>query len=312
MSTYSADGEERYSTVKVGDFLQSLLHLEQLDTDLFRSRKLVTPKHARGTFGGQLIAHALVAAQSTVPKEKRVHSLRSNFLAAGDSDAPMYYAVKRLRDGGAFSVRSVTAFQNSQPIYVATLSFQKDEAPGIEHAREFPKDCPPPDKATSQADVLARLIDGAGTTKLKENLRRKVAPAIHVRYTNAMSIAQPLTTDKPMRAWFKCDHIPEDPTTHRALAFFATDFTLALSPLARHGLPNPNLRMIVSLDHTVYFHRDFSVKDWFLYEVQSSWAGSNRGLCHGRIYTHDGQLAMTVIQETLIRMKKGYHSVAKL
>ena len=312
MSTSSADGEGRYSTVKVGEFLESLLHLEQLDTELFRSKKLVTPKHARGTFGGQLIAHALQAAQATVPADKRVHSLRSNFLAAGDSSAPMYYAVKRIRDGKSFAVRSVTAFQKSEQIYVATLSFQVPEEPGISHAPRFPENAIPPEKAATQTDVLARLIDGAPTLQLKENLRRKFAPAIHVRYTNRMGQREPLKTKGPMRAWFKCDHIPDDPAVHRALAFFATDFTLALSPLAVHGLPNPNLRMIVSLDHTIYFHEDFSVREWFLYEVKSPWAGSNRGLCHGRIFTRDGRLVMTVVQETLIRMKKGYTSEAKL
>jgi len=312
MSTTSVDGEGRYSTVKVAEFLESLLHLEQLDTGLFRSKKLVTPKNARGTYGGQLIAHALQAAQATVSEEKRVHSLRSNFLAAGDSSAPMYYAVKRLRDGKSFAVRSVTAFQKSEPVYVATLSFQVPEEPGIQHSTGFPADAPPPEKAVSQADQLARLIDGAPTVQLKENFRRKFAPAIHVRYTNRVSLKNPLKTQRPMRSWFKCDHIPDDPAVHRALAFFATDFTLALSPLAVHGLPNPDLRMIVSLDHTIYFHEDFSVREWFLYEVHSSWAGSNRGLCHGRIYTRDGRHVMTVIQETLIRMKKGYASTAKL
>jgi acyl-CoA thioesterase-2 len=312
MSAASSDGESRYTTIKVEKFLDSLLHLEQLDTDLFRSKELVTPKHARGTYGGQLIAHALQAAQATVSKDKIVHSLRSNFLAAGDSASPMYYTVRRLRDGGAFSVRQVTAFQKSEAIYTATLSFQKREEPGIVHGPTLSPDVKGPDDAVSQVDILARLIDGAPTVQLKENLRRKVAPAIHVRYTNSMSNKQPLVTKEPMRAWFKCDHIPDEPSVHRALAFYATDFTLALTPMAIHGLPNPNLRMIVSLDHTIYFHRDFDVREWFVYEVHSSWADSNRGLCHGRVFTRDGVLTMTVVQETLIRMKKDYRSVAKL
>ena len=66
--------------------------------------------------------------------------------------------------------------------------------------------------------------------------------------------------------------------------------------------------MIVSLDHSIWFHRDFDVREWFLYEVVSPWADGNRGLCHGRVYTRDGKLAMTVVQETLVRMAKGYNS----
>jgi acyl-CoA thioesterase II len=172
-----------------------------------------------------------------------------------------------------------------------------------------------PETASVERDVVQHLKAGAATKQLKHNLDRKSSPnTISIRYVNSgMSIKTPLVTKKPLFSWLRCAELPDDPVLHRAVAAFATDFTLAMSPLAPHGIPNRSLTMLVSLDHTIYFHSDFRVDaDWFLYEVQSSWAGANRGLCNGKVYTRDGRLAMTVQQETLVRMKKGYRSVAKL
>lgn len=312
MSSSSKLAESRFGKVPIEKFLDSVVQLEQLDTDLFRSHTLITPKHARGTFGGQLIAHALQAAQATVSDEEKVpHSLRSNFLLAGDSEAHMYYSVRRVRDGKSFAVRNVTAFQRSEVVYVATVSFHRREKPGITHAPESVH-AMEPNQAVSQVDMLARLIDGAPTTQLKENLRRKVAPTVEIRYTNRMSIAKPLVTTQPLVSWMRATGIPKDAKTHRAVAGFISDFTLALSTIAPHGMPNPDLRMLVSLDHTIYFHDDFDVTEWVLYEVKSTWAGANRALCNGRVFTMDGRMVMTVIQETLVRMSKDFRSHAKL
>ena len=323
--------------------------LEQLDTDLFRSKFLITPRNARGTFGGQLIAHALQAAIMTVDTDiddkavaagktrKKPHSLRSNFLAAGDSSHPIYYSVKRVRDGKSFAVRNVLAFQKGQNVYVATVSFHAPEEAGLMHQVDLPAGIPGPDEAVMEAEVLSRLLGARGeaSEQLQQNLRRKEAPLATVKYVDPFksgNAGAPAwqqgvvggATSKPRYAWMKVENIGtahpgvkhrvrgDDASAHRTAAAFLSDFTLAVAPIAPHGLPNPDLRMLVSLDHTIYFHDDFRVDEWFLYEVHSTWAGHNRGLAVGRMYTQDGRLGMTVFQEILVRMKPGHVSRAKL
>ena len=60
---------------------------------------------------------------------------------------------------------------------------------------------------------------------------------------------------------------------------------------------------IASLDHAVWFHRDFRLDDWLLYAIDSPWAGGARGLCRGSIYNRAGQLVASVAQEGLIRKR---------
>lgn len=57
--------------------------------------------------------------------------------------------------------------------------------------------------------------------------------------------------------------------------------------------------MMVSLDHTIYFHdvKGLRVDEWLLSEVQTSWAANGRGLIHQKMWTKDGMLVATCIQE---------------
>ena len=57
--------------------------------------------------------------------------------------------------------------------------------------------------------------------------------------------------------------------------------------------------MMVSLDHTIYFHnpRNFRADDWLLTEMESPWSGDGRGVATQEIYTRDGLLVATCVQE---------------
>ncbi len=59
--------------------------------------------------------------------------------------------------------------------------------------------------------------------------------------------------------------------------------------------------MIASLDHAMWFHRPFRADEWLLYHQTSPTASHARGLAQGSIFCRDGTLAITVIQEGLIR-----------
>ncbi len=60
--------------------------------------------------------------------------------------------------------------------------------------------------------------------------------------------------------------------------------------------------MMASLDHAMWFHRPFRADEWLLYVQDTPSASDARGLARGSIYTHDGRLAVSVVQEGLIRM----------
>jgi acyl-CoA thioesterase-2 len=58
---------------------------------------------------------------------------------------------------------------------------------------------------------------------------------------------------------------------------------------------------MASLDHAMWFHRTFRADDWLLYEQDSPNATSGRGLSRGLVFTRQGTLVATVMQEGLIR-----------
>jgi acyl-CoA thioesterase 8 len=57
--------------------------------------------------------------------------------------------------------------------------------------------------------------------------------------------------------------------------------------------------MMVSLDHTIYFHnpREFKADEWMFTEMETPWAGDGRGLVFQRIFSRDGKLIASCVQE---------------
>ncbi len=70
--------------------------------------------------------------------------------------------------------------------------------------------------------------------------------------------------------------------------------------------PPKQVGMMVSLDHSIYFHnpRRFRADEWMLTEMHSPWAGEGRGLVLQSIWSKDGVLIATCMQEGLVRLRQ--------
>jgi acyl-CoA thioesterase 8 len=64
----------------------------------------------------------------------------------------------------------------------------------------------------------------------------------------------------------------------------------------------PEIGMMVSLDHSIYFHspRDFRADEWLFTECESPWSGDGRGLVMQRMYTREGKLVASCVQEVSV------------
>jgi acyl-CoA thioesterase-2 len=69
------------------------------------------------------------------------------------------------------------------------------------------------------------------------------------------------------------------------------------------GAMEENLFM-ASLDHAMWFHRPFRADDWLLYAQDSPSASDARGIARGLIFTQAGELAVSVVQEGLLRVSR--------
>ncbi len=280
----------------VVDALVGLLDLEAIETDIFRG---LSPQVAmQRVFGGQVAGQALVAAGRTVDSERLVHSLHSYFIRPGDPSIPIIYTVDRIRDGRSFSVRRVLAIQHGQPIFTLSASFQLPQG-GIDHQAEMPP-APPPESLPT----LAERHEGFDELWA---VMRQIPQPFDVRYVDDppwVQRGQGPRENQPHRIWLKADGtLPDDPLLHICVVTFASDMNLLDSVLIHHGLAaRLDPISMASLDHAMWFHRQFRADDWLLYVSSSSSASGGRGLASGQFYSRDGRLVASVTQEGMIRL----------
>ena len=279
---------------KALDRLLELLDLEQIEVNIFRGRS--PDERRQRVFGGQVAGQALVTAGRTVPTDRPVHSLHAYFIRPGDPAVPLVYTVERVRDGRSFTTRRVSAIQHGKTIFTLSASFHHPE-PGPEHADPMP-DVPPPEMVERTSDRLARLLGEVPAAMAQS--------PIDLRSVGPLSVEaerDPTLWTTRNFVWLRVDgELPDDPLLHVCLMTYASDMTLLDSVLLGHGLSWMDGRTSgASLDHAMWFHRPFRADRWLLYAQDSPVAQGARGLAHGEVFTAEGELVVSVMQEGLIR-----------
>lgn len=279
------------------DELVALLDLEPLDDNLFRgdSRDI----GGKSVFGGQVVAQALVAAQRTVDPSRLCHSLHAYFLRPGDMKLPIIYEVDRQRDGGSFTMRRVVAIQRGQPIFNLAASFQVHE-PGTEHQSVTLPEVPAYDTLLNETQLKQKAV--AMVPEKYREIFLRPSP-IELRPVRPINPFNPPRIPPEKNIWMKADgQLPDDLALHQALLAYASDFHLLGTCMLPHAMSflQPQVQS-ASLDHTIWFHDSFRMDEWLLYSMHSPWAKNARGLNHGKIFTADGKLIASTVQEGLIR-----------
>jgi len=158
---------------------------------------------------------------------------------------------------------------------------------------------------------------------------------IDIRHCHPRDLLRPVP-ERPARQliWIKAiDSLPDDSHLHRSAIAYCSDRVLLTTALLPYAINifSPHIRMQASLDHSMWFHDDFSfdtsiqtddiskpirrsadippippktpvrADDWLLYELECPIAMNNRALTFGRIWTRNGRLIVTCAQEGVIR-----------
>jgi acyl-CoA thioesterase-2 len=275
--------------------LLTLLDIETLDVDLYRGQAPNTD--VQRVFGGHVAAQALVAAVRTVEEGRPVHSLHSYFLRPGNPRHPIIYGVDRIRDGRSFTTRRVVATQLGKPIFHLSASFQIAEE-GPEHADPMPDVASPEDLVPLKEKLAGWGVQWEPPFPEWESIDLR-----YVRLPNEVAAER----SARLQTWFRSlDPVPEVPHLHVCVLTYMSDMSLLMTTITRHGaFPGSSGFRMASLDHAMWFHRPFRADGWLLYDMRSSTASGARGLAHGQIFTQDGSLVATVVQEGLVRAKAG-------
>jgi len=269
--------------------VRELFELTPTEPDTYRT----VPRRRRGSgppgwarvgpprlFGGQVASQALVAAWRTVKADHGVNSLHAYFLRPGRYDEPVDYVVDRIRDGTSFTTRRVVAVQGGDAILNLDASFHRDE-PGEAHQPPSPLDLAgapedgvePDDPPWMRGRPLeARAVAGA-------------PPGVSIRWVRVP------------------DRLPDDPMLHAAMLAFLSDMGPVGVVAQSLGVARRD-RMMASLDHCMWFHHPARADEWLLYVLEPVAGARARGVARGSLWTRDGRLAVSLVQEVLARRRR--------
>ena len=274
-----------------------------------------------GLYGGQIVAQALRAADLTVRPGYHPNSLHAYFLRFGDPGEPVRFEVERLRDGQTFAARQVVARQSTGAILNMSASFQAEGSPTMDvQLSHPPAACTPEESDDVSWSPLFELrvvralggavglepagaAQAAGRSQPAAGPERVDEPGRH-RFGGALDAGGGM---QAARSWFRVpDNLGPRPAVHAAALAYASDSGPAWVVWELHNgqcSPDQPWRP-VSLDHAMWFHRPFRADDWLLFEVSSGSLHDSRGLTQGRVFSREGTLVATVVQEVFLRRPK--------
>ncbi|KAH8886765.1 Thioesterase/thiol ester dehydrase-isomerase [Thozetella sp. PMI_491] len=306
--------------------------LAVLGKDIFtNTRQPWQPPGARGIYGGAVIAMCVASAQKTIPDDFIVHSCHCYFLLAGSDEMPILFHVERVRDGRSFATRTVQARQKGRAIFTTTISFVREGSGGaadnvVRHAAPMPLGQdgqplqPPPEDFDEEPgvpgqsgpfqnfriEVLNKNSPHPYDKKARQWLRaRGKITGGHQAHLNALAYVSDSyfigTIARIHRLWrfqFGVDEIDKlEPEVREYIRRLNEWEGMGSDPNELRG--RPEVGMMVSLDHSIYFHEPKRVQadEWMFTEMESPWSGEGRGVVTQRIFAKDGTLLATCVQE---------------
>lgn len=255
---------------------------------------------SQNVFGGQVLAQAINAACRTIFNQRILHSMHAYFLEAGKLNVPITFNVSHVRDGGSFSVRRVTAQQNETVIFILSASFHKKEE-GYDHQIETKPDLKEPEDLLSWTDILSQYGD-----YLPKRLKSFFEIPRPVEFKPTIIVNPLERKDLPpfSDVWFKLKGNVKnlDLQTKQQILTYISDYNILVSALNPHAsMAHWGNTQTASLDHSMWYFRDFDFDDWLLFSMESPNASNARGFARGNIFTRKGKLIASVAQEGLMR-----------
>ena len=216
---------------------------------------------------------------NTVSDDYLMHSCHCYFVLSGDPKIPIYYYVERIRDGKSFATRTVQARQRGRTIFTVICSFHRPEPAWLEHAAVMPY-APPPESLPTDSELMDQLYKEGKLDEQHWKIGKLDSQNDSIEWRRVVGGLRrsPINTDgRPPTESAKLGWVrAKGPISTKgmkahimALSYFSDSWFIGTA-VGVHGLGEiPKGGMIVSLDHTVYFHREFRADEWMLFEMRS-------------------------------------------
>ncbi|EXJ71065.1 uncharacterized protein A1O5_06058 [Cladophialophora psammophila CBS 110553] len=313
--------KSKESAPKQLDF-ETHLELKQVAPDVFTNVHEPWVFHITNSYPGPLMmAQAAAAAWKTVPDGFMLDSLQTHFMLAPNPQKPLLYKVQRIGNGRRFAVRIVNIAQDEKVCVTITTSFVND-APWSGRAMTH--------VVPMRIDRRKREIslDDFELMRTSRGPFMKFERLPHVHESKFQAVdggsgdADGLLLDPKNPATSMAPTVAQiDPAisslrgtaAHILGVIHLSDYHVMDCPLSIHGVPHgvwrigdqakspipTTMKIMTSLNHTIHFHtHDGFRADELLYiEVTSPWARDGRAMINSRIFSKQGMLIATVIQE---------------
>lgn len=249
------------------------------------------------------MAEAAAAAYKTVPEGFMLDSLHTQFMVGPKADRPLVYKVQRVSQGRRFAVRIIIIEQDDKPVVAVTASFMSSQAwtgQAMKHAAAI--------QIKERIDEITLDDFDEMRTERGPFMKFQRLPLQHSSPQDPSTTIAPVVAkiDPPIRS-------PTGTAAHLLAIVHMSDYHVMDCPLSIHGVEFGiskindyerkqvpyRMKIMTSLNHTIHFHihDGFRADDLLYVEATSPWAKDGRGMIHTKIYTRDGLLVATCVQE---------------
>ncbi len=243
-----------------------------------------------GIYGGHFLGQGLAAGLATVDGEKLAHSFHAYFLRAGDPEVPLEYRVAILPVGHRTETRAISAWQNNTQVFHMMASFKSAED-GHEHQPSAP------DVSSAEELISARLARGEDKFPFPPTQNNWT----EMEWASATFLDIDRDHGEGLRIWMRAPgNIGLSERDRQIVLAFLSDGPLMFNSVVPYGIAMQTHRT-TSIDQSVWFHRPADPSQWMLFDQRSTAAADGRGMNEGEIFTSDGTLIMSCVQESMLR-----------
>lgn len=269
--------------------------------------------------------------------------MAGSWVLPGRLDVPYVYTVRHIRDGSLYCTRSIEARQDGRICFSGLCSFKRREeerfnhqpVPGQHRFKSIlngyrPEDYPPSPSVDAEwwiqyskgGDIAEREFPGVDVRKVdmkdyNQTEEVKQSPEkyrqLHFYSLKGSPAALPSAELKSK------DRAGEFDNLYACAHMYASDKNSLL--LIPRALGQPNFDAMASLTLTVIFHQHGEalkminwgasskstdgLPKWFLQEGWTPRSGENRAVHESYLWSPDGTLLATTLQDSLLRLPKG-------
>ncbi|OMO78785.1 Ribosomal protein L36e [Corchorus capsularis] len=257
-SIWSAD-----NTLETSALVESILHLDPIESNIFQGITLPDAPRFGKVFGGQLVGQACLSFFLSV----RFSLLDRLLVILGE------LILQKEEEG----------FDHQEAIIPSVPA--PDVLLSLDELREL------------------RLTDPRLPMSYRKKVATaKFVPwPIEIRFCAPNTNTNQTKSAPSLRYWFRAKgKLSDDQALHRCVVAFASDLIfsgVSLNPHRKKGFKSASL----SLDHSMWFHRYVRADDWLLFVIVSPTACATRGFVSGEMFNRKGELVVSLTQEALLR-----------